>query len=989
MRKRLPYRLTLLLVASVLAFAQPLASAPLDTVSARKAATNFYNWRTARSLTYEYAHLVHIQQTEPQGTDLQTAPVDALYVFDFGDGFVMLSADTRIRPVLGYSTESGFNSENIPSQLLWLMEEYTREIGAVVESVSDGESVETADEWSLWLSGDTPVMAAVANVGPLLQTLWDQNSPYNSQCPSASNGPGGHVYAGCVACAMAQIIRYWQYPSSGIGSHSYSANFSSQGYGNYGTQSVNFATATYDFSQMPLTLNSNSPAAQINEVAKLMYHCGVAVDMRYGPYGSGAYDNDALNALQTYFGYTGIMLKYKSNYSESEWLALIKGELNNLRPVIYSGQGSGGHSFVCDGYDSQDLLHFNWGWSGSYNGYYTVSNLNPGSHNFSNSQLAIIGIDASQPMIHAASESLSFLTEEGSVSDSKSVPVLGANLSNPISASITGNFQISTDNANFQTTLSLNSQGGILYLRYNPTVSSGTESGLLVLTSGNVTDTIFLSGTVYDPYPHCIPPENLTISSQNLHDVTVHWETPVMAPDPHTLTWSSTAAYTSFGYGSDYQRSMLQRFCDTDLVACHNQALTSIRFYAKSGVTTYKAVVYKGGSYNGGFDPGTLVLSQDINLNSLTMNAWNTVTLNTPVVVDASQELWFGIYLEAPGGSFCIPLNPQYKAKKGCICGTHTSGSVSWSEFNNSNSFCIQGTVENVQTVTDYQVSRDGTAIGTTASTSIQDHLINTDTYTYTVTANWSNGCSASAQRSFTNVAQIIVSPESLDFFANYGYGTLVKKVIVSSIGITSSIAATVTGNFLISSDSITFSTNLTLPYSGGTLYVKYAPSSQTAEYETGLLTFVSGSLGTTVPLSGQCHAECNPPQNLTVTNSGNLVSLGWDAPDTQAIQQRELTWSNSLYGTAGASSEIKRFTVQRFDVADLAPYHGQRLTAVSFVPSAYATAYRIVVFQGGGLNGSIYLTSGTQVTDQSVSLSSLTIGVWNTITLNDPVTVI
>ena len=431
MRKRLPYRLTLLLVASVLAFAQPLASAPVDTVSARKAATNFYNWRTARSLTYDYAHLVHIQQTEPQGTDLQTAPVDALYVFDFGDGFVMLSADTRIRPVLGYSTESGFNSENIPSQLLWLMEEYAREIESILESVSDGESVEVADEWSQWLSGEVPVMATAANVGPLVQTLWDQNSPYNSQCPTASNGPGGHVYAGCVACALAQILRYWQYPSSGIGSHSYSANFSSQGYGNYGTQSVNFAAATYDYSLMPLSLNSNSTTAQINEVAKLMYHCGVAVNMKYGPYGSGAYDSDAANALLTYFGYTGITTKYKSNFSESDWLALIKGELNSLRPVIYSGQGSGGHSFICDGYDSQDLLHFNWGWSGSYNGYYTLSNLNPGTHNFSSGQLAIIGIDASQPMIHAASELMSFLSEAGVVSDSKSVPVLGANLAVP------------------------------------------------------------------------------------------------------------------------------------------------------------------------------------------------------------------------------------------------------------------------------------------------------------------------------------------------------------------------------------------------------------------------------------------------------------------------------------------------------------------------------------------------------------------------------
>ena len=424
MQNRLLYRY-LLWVAGIFLLVRPLAAMPVDTTTARKAATRFYNWKTGRSVTEDYAQLAYIQQTNSQGEGVQAAPVNALYVFNFDNHFVMTSADTRVIPILAYSTESSFHTEGLPGSLDWFLDEYAREIESILRDVSDEESVTTANEWNLWLSGEVSMMANAAIVGPLLETSWNQNSPYNLFCPADPNGPGGHTYAGCVACALAQIIRYWQYPSSGLGSHTYEANYSgySSSYGNYGTQSVDFSAATYDYSLMPLSLNNSSPSAQINEVAKLMYHCGVAVDMMYGAGGSGAYDNMAANALGTYFGYSGATLKYKSSYTDNSWLNLIKSELNGLRPVYYSGSNTGGHAFVCDGYDNQNKLHFNWGWSGSYNGYYTVSSLNPGSYDFSGSQMAIIGIDASQPMINTNSKSLSILTEEGITSDSKIITV--------------------------------------------------------------------------------------------------------------------------------------------------------------------------------------------------------------------------------------------------------------------------------------------------------------------------------------------------------------------------------------------------------------------------------------------------------------------------------------------------------------------------------------------------------------------------------------
>ena len=706
---------TLLLLISTLFLVNNTVASPVDSSVARKVATNFYNWKTGRSVDANHAQLSYVERIPSQGTgNIQTAPVNAFYVFDFSGQFVMVSADTRVIPVLAYSTETSFSSDNMPENIRGYLDLYTQQIVHAITSLTDSECEANVSAWQSWLSNEVPIMATANFVNPLLQTTWNQNSPYNLLCPSVSSGgSGGHVQAGCVATAIAQIIRYWQFPPSGIGSHTYTANFSSLGYGDFGTQSVNFAAATYDYSLMPLSINSNSPSAQIDEVAKLTYHCGVAVDMMYGPNSSGAYDSHAVTGLRNHFGFSGATMKYRSNYNDNAWITLLKNEIDNLRPIYYSGSGSGGHAFVCDGYDNDNRFHFNWGWSGTNNGFYTLSSLTPGNHNYNNNNLAIIGVDVSQPMIQLGNRSLAFHTSAGIISTSESVSVMTAHISNNITATVSGNFRISTNNSNFYTARTLNSSGGTLYVRYHPTISSGVEHGFIVLTSSSIHDTIFLTGIVYDNTPYCLSPENLSITTQDDHDISLQWEAPTVLPNPQTLSWATNSVATNYGYtSSDYSKSMVQRFCDTDLVNYHNKALTSIRFYAKNGASTFKAVVYKGGCFNGDYNPGTLVLSQDIDLSTLAMGAWNTVTLNTPVMVDATQELWFGIYVEAPAGTYCMPVNAQAMPTKGCICGTHsTSGSVTWSEFKDQYSFCIIGTVENVQQVTDYTIARNGTVI--------------------------------------------------------------------------------------------------------------------------------------------------------------------------------------------------------------------------------------------------------------------------------------
>ncbi|MBQ3733777.1 MAG: C10 family peptidase, partial [Bacteroidales bacterium] len=983
MKNKRLLRLFYILYISILAINNSLSASPVDSTMARKAATHFYNWRMGRSVSPEQAQLTYVEQIPSQQSagGLQTEQVNAFYVFDFGGQFVMVSADTRVLPILAYSTETGFSGDDVPETLGWFLDMYTQQIAYAIQHLSDADCEENVNAWNQWLSNEMPVMATAATVGPLVQTSWSQSYPYNAQCPEDPSGSGGHVVTGCVATAMAQIIRYWQYPTQGIGSHSYS--------GDYGVQSVDFSAATYDYSLMPLSLSPSSPEAQINEVAKLMYHCGVSVDMIYGTNGSGASTHNAAYALNTYFGYSGVIEKYRSSYTDENWIALLKGELNNLRPILYSGSGTGGHAFVCDGYDNSNSFHFNWGWGGYYDGYYTLSSLTPGGNNFSSGQQAVIGIDASQPLIQAGVSSMTFLTEAGTISASQSTPILTAHLSSGITATVTGNFKISTDNTNFYTSLTLGSTGGTLYVRHEPTSTSGTEYGFVTLVSGSVQETFYLKGILFDNTPHCLPPENLNVSSQDLHSISLHWDAPVIDPDPHTLSWSSQTYTTNLGIGNNYKVSLLQRFSSEDLVPYHNQALTSITFYARSGISTFKAVVYQGGSYNGGYDAGTQVLSQNIPLSSLTMNAWNTVTLNTPVMVDATQELWFGIYVESASTSLPVS-NQEIMPTKGCIMGTHNAESVSWSELSQTYSFCLLGTVKNAQAITNYTISRDGSTLATTSSTNYTDHVTGTNTYHYTVTANWSNGCSASAQRSITNVMSISASPKILSFYSNHGHGTLVKTVAVGGIGLSSAINISVTGNFLVSTNGTAFATSATLPKTGGILYVKYAPTSNNSEYETGLMTLTSGNSNATVSLAGQSCDECNPPQNLVISQSGNTVGLSWNAPAAQVITQQPLTWyeNTDFIGFGSANSSIQRYIVHRFDTNDLAPYHGKRLTAVSFIASPDVTTYRIVVYQGGKIRTATYLQSGTQVVNQNVDISSLTMGYWNTIPLNTPVTI-
>ncbi|MDY6348544.1 MAG: C10 family peptidase, partial [Bacteroidales bacterium] len=916
---------------------------------------------------------------------------NAFYVFNAPRGFVMVAADTRVAPVIAYSSESQFHGGNMPESLQELLEGYVMQVQYAIDSVDAASARETALMWNIFLSGELPQPArSQSAVPPLLRTLWNQNSPYNSMCPADPAGPEGHVYAGCVATALAQIFKYWLQPANGLGSNSYNCNFTSEGYGNYGFLSVDFTTGNYNYNMMPNSL-SNATSEEIAEVAKLIYHCGVAVEMKYGANGSGAFDSKALSALKNFFGYTTAQLVKKTAYTDPEWKSLLKSELLQMRPVYYSGSGSsGGHAFVCDGFDENDMFHFNWGWSGSNNGYYTLTSLTPGNKNFSSGQTAIIGIDAAQPKIRASKHAVSFLSPCGTVSESKSVFIISTSLVQTINATVVGNFGVSIDSSTYLQNLDINSTGGKLHIRHNGSEVGATEQGLLILSSGSATDTVYLTGNTFVDVFDCLPPQNLVISTQDLQHVNLNWNSPTVDHDPKYLSWSSENVSVFSGYASYYRFTMLQRYCETDILPYHNKSITAIRFYADAEASLFKAVVYSGGSFEGGFNPGTLVYSQDIDRSSLNLNDWNTITLDTSVIVDAAQELCFGIYLEAPAGTYAIPRCSGGVAYKGCVYGYHSSNSVSWNEYSQEYTYPLGVIVENAQKVVDYTILRDGSILGTTNDPFYQDYVDSSKTFNYTVVANWSNNCSDSTMKSFKNVAQISSVPERVDIFTNYGYGLNVKKVVIAGCGLESSIHAFVDGDFQISSDSVNYSSSQTLPASGGALFVKYSPSSSSEQFESGLLILSSDNIVTNVPITAQIYNECTPPKNLLLSQNGNNISLTWESPDLQTVQQYPLSWyespGNLSYGSN--HSEIKRYIVHRFDTNDLAPYHGKQLTSVSFIPHNSVTTYKIVVYKGGSERTSQYFSSGTKIVEQDVDISTLTAGEWNSIQLQNPVMV-
>ncbi len=293
-----------------------------------------------------------------------------------GGAYAIVAADDSSIPILAYSTESAIDPNDLPPAVKMWMNYYHDEVLQIRNNKT--EIPENLLRWTEISSGDYSRYENSRDVSPLVAAKWNQNWPYNELCPLDPAGPGGRVYAGCVATAMGMVMKYWNSPVTGQGSNTYYA-------GSYGYQSANFGNTTYLWDQMPNSVtSSNIP------VATLLYHLGVAVNMNYAPDGSGSNGSLASSAMRNNFRYPNAVLSQKSNYSASGWENLMRAQIDNGSPMYYSGSDTQmGHAFVLDGYQGTNYFHFNFGWSGSYDGYYYVNSLTPGSNNFNYNQAAI------------------------------------------------------------------------------------------------------------------------------------------------------------------------------------------------------------------------------------------------------------------------------------------------------------------------------------------------------------------------------------------------------------------------------------------------------------------------------------------------------------------------------------------------------------------------------------------------------------------------
>lgn len=305
-----------------------------------------------------------------------TLSQQSYYVFPNANskGFTIVSGDDRLPEIVGYSSQGSYDENNLPEGFVSFMKAYQNLYNKV--NLGDAEALKNLAEIKAWRNKKNASAETSSAVAPLLGNIeWDQTSPYNNMCPRYDSV---HVAAtGCVATAMAQVMAYYKYPKQ--------LKADIPGYVNrWNGIPMEIPTITreegvYDWDNMLPKYNkeANATQQQKDAVAKLMYHCGAAVQMNYGPESAAAV---SATKLAKYFGYDADLMMdlNRSSFSLDKWMQIIDTELAAGRPVLYSGQASDdGHQFICDGKDGEGLYHINWGWSGSQNGYFDLSLLNP------------------------------------------------------------------------------------------------------------------------------------------------------------------------------------------------------------------------------------------------------------------------------------------------------------------------------------------------------------------------------------------------------------------------------------------------------------------------------------------------------------------------------------------------------------------------------------------------------------------------------------
>jgi hypothetical protein len=393
---------------------QTAFSKPVSKTSATAVARNFMaRWGNSGDLKSgvnpnfvceEYGKLLNSAGTPSESP--------AFYIFNAeGGGFIIVSGDDGVTPVLAFSRESNIDPGNIPDNVRSFFRGYEKEIIYISKS-SSPPSADIEGEWKKYINdaGELKSSAVIDSVKPLTTTRWGYGKPYNQFCPKDSTIPGPgtsvrlnkHCPAGCAAIAMAQILKYWNFPKKGWGCNAHLND-------KYGYIWADFGRTEYTWNDMPDDLDDNSPDYQKNSVATLIYHCGVSLNMDYGFDKSGIFREDPHTgrntfetAFETYFGYkNSLKAVVKSSYTDLAWKEMMKNEIVSGRPIIYDGKDEvkdSGHAFIIDGYktiNNTTYFHINWGlyhdWDNSV--YCLINSLGFPGYDFTDSASVLIGIE--------------------------------------------------------------------------------------------------------------------------------------------------------------------------------------------------------------------------------------------------------------------------------------------------------------------------------------------------------------------------------------------------------------------------------------------------------------------------------------------------------------------------------------------------------------------------------------------------------------------
>lgn len=281
------------------------------------------------------------------------------YAFNLEQGYVIVSGDDEMTELVGYAENGFFDAENVPPQMQLWLDGYAEYVAAVQSGKAKARKI---------LLSDSPSVV----VEPLVTTKWNQDAPFNNFAPEYTddNNNTQRCATGCAATAMAQIMKFHNWPEQGVGHYSYEHQ-------SFGTISSNFSEHVYDWTNMIDRYNNGEYSnVQADAVALLMKDCGVSLNMNYGPV-SGASIYSYTPAFKNYFRYSSRTVN-RSGCETAEFTKIITDELQAGRPIIYCGTGEdGGHAFVVDGYDTNYFLHVNWGWGGYSDGYFDMNYMDP------------------------------------------------------------------------------------------------------------------------------------------------------------------------------------------------------------------------------------------------------------------------------------------------------------------------------------------------------------------------------------------------------------------------------------------------------------------------------------------------------------------------------------------------------------------------------------------------------------------------------------